>query len=49
MVQVLNFAKEVNFKKVMHKVGAYYGIEVVADGDSIGTYYIAEKVWDAAE
>ena len=48
MVQVLNFAKEVNFKEVMHKVGAYYGIEVVADGDSIGTYYIAEKVWDAA-
>ena len=32
----------------MHKAGAYYGIEVVADGDSIGTYYIAEKVWDVA-
>ncbi|MCS8612795.1 hypothetical protein [Streptococcus thermophilus] len=48
MVQVLNFAKEVKFNEVMHKVGAYYGIEVVADGDSIGTYYIAEKVWNAA-
>ena len=49
MIQVLNFAKEVKFNEVMHKAGAYYGIEVVADGDSIGTYYIAEKVWDAAE
>lgn len=48
MVQVLNFAKEVKFNEVMHKVGAYYGIEVIADGDSIGTYYIAEKVWNAA-
>ncbi|AZF91158.1 hypothetical protein CHPC954_0023 [Streptococcus phage CHPC954] len=48
MIQVLNFAKEVKFNEVMHKEGAYYGIEVVADGDSIGTYYIAEKVWDAA-
>ena len=48
MIQVLDFAKEVKFNEVMHKEGAYYGIEVVADGDSIGTYYIAEKVWDAA-
>ena len=48
MIQVLDFAKEVRFNEVMHKVGTYYGIEVVADGDSIGTYYIAEKVWDAA-
>lgn len=48
MIQVLNFAKEVKFNEVMHKIGAYYGIEVVADGDSIGTYYIAEKVWDVA-
>ena len=48
MVQVLNFAKEVKFNEVMHKVGAYYGIEVIADGESIGTYYIAEKVWNAA-
>lgn len=48
MVQVLKFAKEVKFNEVMHKVGAYYGIEVIADGDSIGTYYIAEKVWKAA-
>ncbi|MCT2951087.1 hypothetical protein EFM79_00825, partial [Streptococcus thermophilus] len=37
MIQVLNFAKEVKFNEVMHKAGAYYGIEVVADGDSIGT------------
>ncbi|MCE2265860.1 hypothetical protein GPX01_08835 [Streptococcus thermophilus] len=48
MVQVLNFAKEVKFNEVMHKVGAYYGIEVIADGDSIGTYYISEKVWEVA-
>ena len=48
MIQVLDFAKEVKFNEVMHKEGAYYGIEVVADGDSIGTYYIAEKVWNAA-
>lgn len=48
MIQVLDAAKVVNFNEVMHKVGAYYGIEVVADGDSIGTYYIAEKVWDVA-
>ena len=48
MIQVLNFAKEVKFNEVMHKVGAYYGIEVIADGDSIGTYYIAESVWEVA-
>lgn len=48
MIQVLDFAKEVKFNEVMHKVGAYYGIEVVADGDSIGTYYIAEKIWEVA-
>lgn len=48
MVEVLDAAKVVKFNEVMHKVGAYYGIEVVADGDSIGTYYIAEKVWDVA-
>lgn len=48
MIQVLDFAKEVKFNEVMHKVGAYYGIEVIADGDSIGTYYVAEKVWDVA-
>ena len=48
MIQVLDFAKEVKFNEVMHKEGAYYGIEVVADGDSIGTYYIAEKVWEVA-
>lgn len=48
MVEVLDSAKVVKFNEVMHKVGAYYGIEVVADGDSIGTYYIAEKVWDVA-
>lgn len=48
MIQVLDFAKNVKFNEVMHKVGAYYGIEVIADGDSIGTYYIAEKVWEVA-
>ncbi|MCE2320810.1 hypothetical protein GPX65_08500 [Streptococcus thermophilus] len=48
MVQVLNLAKEVKFNEVMHKVGAYYGIEVIADGNSIGTYYISEKVWEVA-
>ncbi|MCC8990611.1 MAG: hypothetical protein LM516_07560 [Staphylococcus sp.] len=48
MIQVLDFAKEVRFNEVMHKVGAYYGIEVIADGDSIGTYFIAEKVWEVA-
>ena len=48
MIQVLDFAKEVKFNVVMHKVGAYYGIEVVADGSNIGTYYISEKVWDVA-
>lgn len=48
MIQVLDFAKEVKFNEVTHKIGAYYGIEVIADGDSIGTYYIAEKVWDVA-
>lgn len=48
MIQVLDFAKNVKFNEVMHKVGAYYGIEVVADGDSIGTYYISEKVWEVA-
>ena len=25
-----------------------YKRQVVADGDSIGTYYISEKVWDVA-
>lgn len=48
MIQVLDFAKNVKFNEVMHKVGAYYGIEVVADGSNIGTYYIAEKVWEVA-
>lgn len=45
--QVMSLAWKIA-KEVMHEVGAYYGIEVIADGDSIGTYYIAEKVWDAA-
>lgn len=48
MIQVLDAAKVVNFNEVMHKVGAYYGIEVVADGSNIGTYYISEKVWEVA-
>lgn len=38
-------AKVVKFNEVMHKVGAYYGIEVIADGSNYGTYYIAEKNW----
>nr|DAF40812.1 MAG TPA: hypothetical protein [Caudoviricetes sp.] len=38
-------AKEVQFNEVMHKVGAYYGIEVIADGSNFGTYYISEKNW----
>lgn len=48
MVEVLDAAKVVKFNEVMHKVGAYYGIEVVADGSNIGTYYISEKVWEVA-
>lgn len=48
MVEVLDAAKVVKFNEVMHKVGAYYGIEVVADDSNIGTYYISEKVWDVA-
>lgn len=38
-------AKVVKFNEVMHKVGAYYGIEVIADGSNYGTYYISEKIW----
>lgn len=48
MVEVLGAAKVVKFNEVMHKVGAYYGIEVVVDGSNIGTYYISEKVWEVA-
>jgi gp111 len=48
MVEVLDAAKVVKFNEVMHKVGAYYGIEVVADGSNIGTYYISEKIWEVA-
>lgn len=43
---MLGGAKEVKFNEVMHKVGAYYGIEVIADGSNYGTYYIAEKNWN---
>lgn len=42
---LLSEAKVVIFNEVMHKVGAYYGIEVIADGSNYGTYYIAEKNW----
>lgn len=42
---LLGEAKEVKFNEVMHKAGAYYGIEVIADGSNFGTYYIAEKAW----
>lgn len=42
---MLGEAKEVQFNEVMHKEGAYYGIEVIADGSNYGTYYISEKVW----
>ena len=42
----LGEAKEVKFNEVMHKEGAYYGIEVIADGSNYGTYYIAEKNWN---
>ena len=45
MVDLLGQAKEVKFNEVMHKEGAYYGIEVIADGSNFGTYYIAEKAW----
>lgn len=43
---MLGEAKVVKFNEVMHKVGAYYGIEVIADGSNYGTYYIAEKNWN---
>ena len=42
---MLGEAKEVHFNEVMHKAGAYYGIEVIADGSNYGTYYISEKNW----
>jgi len=42
---LLSEAKEVHFNEVMHKVGAYYGIEVITDGSNYGTYYISEKIW----
>lgn len=42
---LLGEAKEVQFNEVMHKEGAYYGIEVIADGSNYGTYYISEKIW----
>ena len=45
MADLLGQAREVKFNEVMHKEGAYYGIEVIADGSSFGTYYIAEKAW----
>ena len=45
MADLLGQAKKVEFNEVMHKEGAYYGIEVIADGSNFGTYYIAEKAW----
>lgn len=45
MADLLGQAKKVEFNEVMHKEGAYYGIEVIADASNFGTYYIAEKVW----
>ena len=32
----------------MHKAGAYYGIEVIADGDKATTVYVSERTWEAA-
>ena len=48
MVEVLDAAKVVKFNEVMHKVGAYYSIEVVVDGSKIGTYFISDLVWVVA-
>lgn len=45
LANLLGEAKEVKFNEVMHKDGAYYGIEVIADGSNFGTYYISEKQW----
>lgn len=45
LANLLVEAKEVKFNEVMHKDGAYYGIEVIADGSNFGTYYISEKQW----
>lgn len=45
MVDALDSAKEVEFKEVSHKEGAYYGIEVITEFGKLGTYYIAEKAW----
>lgn len=45
MADLLGQAKEVKFNEVMHKEGAYYGIEVITEFGKLGTYYIAEKAW----
>lgn len=39
---------ELEFNEVMHKAGAYYGIEVIADGDKATTVYVSERIWEAA-
>ncbi|QBX16201.1 hypothetical protein Javan237_0003 [Streptococcus phage Javan237] len=39
---------ELEFNEVMHKAGAYYGIEVIADGDTTTTVYVSERIWEAA-
>ena len=48
MATLMNSAKEVEFKEVCHKVGAYYGIEIITEFGSLATVYISERVWDAA-
>lgn len=48
LVQVLDTAKEVEFKEVCHKNGAYYGIEVITEFGSLTTVYVSEKIWENA-
>ena len=48
IINLLDSAKEVEFKEVSHKAGAYYGIEVITEFGSLTTVYVAEKAWDAA-
>lgn len=48
MIELLNNSKEVEFKEVCHKDGAYYGIEIVTEFGSLATVYVSERVWDAA-
>ena len=48
MIDLLNSSKEVEFKEVCHKKGAYCGIEVVTEFGSLTTIYVSERIWDAA-